>query len=219
MIMEKVNLRGLATRFPREIPLLIQFNFNPASHLHISRRDELFPEIPAAVWRVQRVLPRISTLLLQKIGLSNAPCFEIPNPYWPLVLLPPDRLARVATHVGALAVGIRVRSSLSRDHVLAWKSKLGEEAYRFALNSASLVQVGKLPLAELASDSPTEIGYRLILASLGDAPESMFKRAYLKIPTGLNAAEVEASKITRLLNNVLGIVEAEWYSSFAAIRR
>lgn len=213
------NFRDLIKRFPREMPALLEFNFNPAADLHWSHREEFFPEIPAAVWEVQRGVPRFSQLLLHRTGLSEYPCLDIPNPHWPLALLPVKRLERVARHVGALVVGMRVRSSLSRDHVLAWKSKLGEEAYRFALNSASLVQAGKLPLIEWASDSPLETGYRLILYSMADAPESMRRRVNLKMPRGINVAEIEMARVNRLLNNVMGIVEAEWYSSFAAIRR
>lgn len=218
-MMDAGQMRDLVARFPRAIPLLIRFNFNPAADLHASRREEFFPEIPDAVWRVDRVLPKISYLLLQNIGLFESPFFDIPNPHWPLVLLPNDRLERVAKHVGALVVGIRVRSSLAREHVLSWKSKLGEEAYQFALNSAPLVQIGKLPLTELTNNSPIEIGYRLMLSSMRDAPEALVKRACLKIPRGTHAADVEAIKATRLVNNVLGIVEAEWYSSFAMIRQ
>jgi hypothetical protein len=213
------KFRELVRRFPRELPALIEFNYNLAADMHGSHRDTLMPEIPANIFSVTRCVPRISSLLLRRVGLLEFPCFDIPNPHWPLALLSVSRLERIARHVGALVLGIRVRSSLSRDHVLAWKARLGEEAYRFAMNSASLVQAGRLPLVELSSDAPEEIGYRVILAGLADAPETLSRRACLKIPRGLGPADIETEKANRLLKNVMGIVEAEWYSSFAAIRQ
>ncbi len=213
------GFRQLLSHDPMVAGNVWRFNFLPAGNLHPSRRTELLPELPAPVWHSLRAQPRLSALVLQRSGLQGTSCFDMPLRQWPLALLPVERLERVARHVGALVLGVRVRASLARDHVLGWRARLGDDAYRFAMTSASLVSQAKLPLSGLASEAPAELGYRLILAAIGDSPDPMCKRVCLKIPTGIDSFTVDAVQAGRLVDQVMRIVEAEWVSSLETIRK
>ncbi len=158
-------------------------------------------------------------LLLQRSGLRGKVFTDIPNSLWPMALLPADRLHRLARHTGALILGIRVRSSLSREHVLSWKQKLGEEAYRFAMNSAALLPSGRVPLTSIASESADDVGASAILAAISENPEAFKARIAMKLPNQTAPMAIEADKAARLLITVAQIVEGEWFSSFAMLRK
>ena len=139
------GLKAALGRWPRFAPVLYEFNYRASTYLHQIRRAQLLPELPERLWHSTRVQDRLSAQVLQRAGIGSSPCFDVPHNGWALALLPTARLGRLATHIGALAVGASVRTSLSRDQVLAWKAKLGSDAYRFAMTSASLLAIGKLP--------------------------------------------------------------------------
>ncbi len=213
------GFRQLLSNDPAVARAVWRFNFLPAVDLHPSRRAALLPELPDQVWHSQRAQPRLSVLVLKRSGLRDTSCFDVPLRQWPLALLSVQRLERVARHVGALVLGVRVRASLARDHVLGWKARLGDDAYRFAMTSASLVPQAKLPLSGLVNEGPAEVGYQLIRAALSDTPGPMCQRVCLKTPIGTDAFAVETVQAGRLVDQVLRIVEAEWVSSLEKIRK
>lgn len=213
------GFRELLSHDPEVAGTVWRFNFLPAGDLHPSRRAGLLPELPELVWQSQRAQPRLSMLVLQRSGLQDTSCFDMPLRQWPLALLPVQRLERIARHVGALVLGVRVRASLARDHVLGWRARLGDDAYRFAMTSASLVPQAKLPLSGLANAAPADIGYQLIRAAVSDAPVPMCQRVCLKTPARTDAFAVDTAQAGRLVDQVMRIVEAEWVSSLEAIRK
>ncbi len=213
------SFRRLLHRSPAAAAAIVGFNWDPAAYVHPVLREHWLPEIPPLAWDDPRIASRLSGLLLSRAGLRTQIFIAAPNALWPLVLLPTDRLHRVAVHIGALILGARVRSSLARDHVLSWKNRLGEEAYRFAMNSASLLPAGKVPLSAMATESADEIGNSVIMTALSAAPEALRNRVALKFPKGCNAFDLEADKAAHLSLMIARVVEGEWFSSLAALRK
>ncbi len=192
------------------------FNFRAAAYLHPGRRSHLLPELPESMWQVARIRDRLSEMVLERAGIASAPCFEMPHAGWVLALLPTERLARLATHIGALAVGTSVRTSLSREQVLGWKQKLGNDAYRFAMTSAALLSIGKLP--ELKSHDPVDLGYSLMAGEAVRMPEGMRERFLLKLPDDLPQLTLDGDIARRLVQTAVNVTEGEWCSSIAPIR-
>lgn len=217
--MSDVNyLHRLLQNAPRLAASVVAFNWHPAAYLHPVRRQQWLPEIPDAVWRESRVSGRLSGLLLARAGLHEKNFIVTPFTLWPLALLPADRLHRLALHIGAMLLGVRVRTSLSREHVIAWKRKLGAEAYRFAMHSASMLPAVKLPLHLAANHSADELGMGVIMAALKNAPEALSQRISLKMPADTDAVAMESDKAAQLSMMIARIVEGEWFSSLAALR-
>jgi hypothetical protein len=160
----------------------------------------------------------MSKLISGKAHLSESYYLEIPNPIWPVVLLTPERLQRLALHIAALIFGIRIRASLAREHVVGWKRKLGDDAYRFAMNSASLLPAVQVSLPVVASDSALAVGMGVIQAALIVEPKSLQERAVLKLPIGIEPIDLDPDKAKRLLAFVMQTVEGEWYSLCAVLR-
>ncbi len=213
------GIKRLLEESPAAAAAIVRFNGLLSADLHEDSKRRWLPELPGAVWRDPRQVKRLSMLLLQRSGLRGKVFTDIPNSLWPMALLPADRLHRLARHTGALILGIRVRSSLSREHVLSWKQKLGEEAYRFAMNSAALLPSGRVPLTSIASESADDVGASAILAAISENPEAFKARIAMKLPNQTAPMAIEADKAARLLITVAQIVEGEWFSSFAMLRK
>lgn len=210
------EFRVVLKESPRFAPALYTFNFRSATYLHPKRRSSLLPELPTAIWQSRRIHDRLSIQVLRRAGISSEPCVVVPHCGWVLALLPTDRLARLAMHIGALAVGASVRSSLSRDQVLTWREKLGSEAYRFAMTSASLLAIGKLP--DLREYHPIDLGYALMAAESSQMPEGMRERFLLKLPDALPDLAWGDDIARRLVQTALNVIEGEWCSFIAPIR-
>jgi hypothetical protein len=216
---DREALRRLLQQSPALAAKVVGFNWELAVSVHPTHRRQCLPEIPDAVWHEPRLKGRLSNLLLNRVGLSDRNFFETPNALWPLALLPADRLHRLSLHIGALILGIRVRSSLSREHVIGWKKKLGEEAYRFAMNSASLLPAGRLPLKAIATEAADELGASVVMAALTNEPEGLRRRVALKFPTEVAALDMEPASATQVCLMIARMLEGEWFSSLAALRK
>ncbi len=210
------GLKPVLGRWPSFAPALYEFNFRAAAYLHPFRRSSLLPELPECVWQSGRIQDRLSMQVLERAGVSSDPCFELPHAGWALALLPTARLERLATHIGALVVGASVRSSLAREQVLGWKQKLGSDAYRFAMTSASLLAIGHLP--DLREQDPVNLGYALMAGEANRMPTSMRERFLLKLPPGLPEPALDEDSARRLVQTAVNVIEGEWCSSIAPIR-
>lgn len=213
------SLQRMLKQSPTLVASIVAFNWEPASYLHPSQRQQWLPEIPVSAWDQPRLTARLSKLLLARLDLTEKVFTEAPNDLWPLALLPAVRLQRLALHISALMLGLRIRTSLSREHVLAWKKKLGDEAYRFAINSASLLPAGKVPLVDTKTAEVDELGASLIMAALARTPEAFHRRIALKFPKKIAALDMDPDKAVQLMIMTARIVEAEWFSSFAAQKK
>lgn len=214
----KGSIRSLIKQRPHLAAAVIRFNTDFCENLHPDQQSKFLSQLPASFWRAPRLVERISKLVAVQVGLADKFYLEIPNPLWAMILLPPERLERLALHIGALVLGIRIRSSLSREHVMAWKKRLGEEAYRFAMNSASLLPLAQIPLSAIASDSAQSIGTSIISAALSPEPEPLKQRVALKLSVDAEAMPLEAERARRLVSLVIQTVEGEWYSSCVPLK-
>ena len=212
------SIRSLIKQKPHLAAAIIRFNTDLCENLHPDQQGKWLPQLPSSFWRAPRLVERISKLVSVQVGVADKFYLEIPNPLWAMILLPPERLERLALHIGALVLGIRIRSSLSREHVMGWKTKLGEEAYRFAMNSASLLPLTQTPLPAIASDSAQSIGTSIINAALLPEPELLRKRVALKLPVDVEAMPLASDKARRLISLVIQTVEGEWYSSCVPLK-
>ncbi len=210
------GIKALLSRRPRFAAALYEFNFRASAYLHPARRPYLLPELPERLWQTGRIQDRLSVEVLERAGICSDPCFELPHAGWALALLPTARLEKLATHIGALVVGASVRSSLSREQVLAWKQKLGSDAYRFAMTSASLLAIGHLP--DMREQDPVNLGYALIAGEANRMPANMRERFLLKLPPGLPEPALDEDSARRLVQTAINVIEGEWCSSIAPIR-
>ena len=198
---------------------VIDFNWNLATYLHPAQRKKWLPEIPDSAWREPRTSGRISNLLSVRIGLSEEVFPDTPNPLWLIALLPADRLNRLALHIGALILGVRIRSSLSREHVLKWKKKLGDEAYRFAMNSATLLPVGRLPLNAIATGAADELGASVVMTALANEPQTLRRRVALKFSNEIDVMDIDPESAAQVSLMIARILEAKWFSSLEALKK
>ncbi len=210
------GLKAALSRWPQFAPALYEFNFRAAAYVHPVRRSSLLPELPECLWQSSRLQDRLSIQVLERAGIRSDPCFELPEAGWVLALLSTMRLERLAKHIGALVVGTSVRSSLSREQVLGWKQKLGGDAYRFAMTSASLLAIGHLP--DLREQDPVNLGYALIAGEANLMPANMRERFLLKLPLQLPQPALDEDSARRLVQTAVNVIEGEWCSSIAPIR-
>lgn len=213
------NIKSLLNKSPAIFSQLYAFNYTPASYLHQSRRPQFFNDaLPAQVWEEPRVWEKLSSLMLDQLGLSDQPCMDFPHPKWGLALLPISRQKRIAQHLGAIVMGTRIRSSLARDQVLKWKEQLGHDAFHFVMNSARLLPSISLEGDALDTTDVEQIGYDMLCASLLVAPTEMRQRVFLKMPAQTKPSTIPPKMVNQLVQSVTVTLEAEWHSSFAAIK-
>lgn len=219
MMSQLESVKILLKQSPANASQIIGFNFNVAEGLHPERQKLLFPALPSGLWSNPRFSNRLSKMILSKSSIDQTAYLQIPNALWPIALLPSDRLERLALLVGALILGVRIRTSLSRDHVTSWKKKLGDEAYHFAMNSASLLPTAQIPLPAIASDSALDIGVSAIHSTIAAEPDVLKARVILKLPNNINLIPMEPEKARRVLLLVMQLVEREWHSLHAILKK
>jgi hypothetical protein len=213
------NIKSLLSKSPAFFSQLYTFNYTPASYLHPTRRFQFFEDaLPALVWEEPRVWAKLSSLMLDQLGLSDQPCIDFPHPKWELALLPVSRQQRLAQHIGAIVLGARIRSSLAREQVLKWKEQLGQDTFQFVMNSARLLPTIRIEDEALENGDVEQIGYDMLCASVNDAPPEMRQRVLLKMPVQTKPTTISPKLVNQLVQSVTLTLEAEWHSSFAVIK-
>lgn len=213
-----ISLEYLRKNYPKFLGMVVRFNFFPAQYLHPTRRKNYFNgKLIDSVWDVDKLNPRISPLILSELGLDGRPYLQFPDPNWSLALLSRERFSRLALFVGASLCGPQVRACLSRDQVLFWREKLGDDAFNFALNSRLLFSNDLFLLNIDSSSDIQEIGYFLIKSSLKNIAPEMQKRILLKLPSEIIDYAIETSIAKKIVNSVFFVLEAEWHSLFKSI--
>lgn len=210
------EIKALWVKQPKLFRYYYAFNFNPAGYLHPSRRNDFYSgKISDEIWTKPRVYPYLSDAILEKLSLKNKIFLQFPHEKLSLALLSLPRMARLATHIGAVALGSKVRGSIGREQVVAWKEKLGGDAYQFVVNSGKLLPSFPRIAEDKLSANVQTIGYSLIARSLTEAPEPMSARALLKLPANLPELLDGPINASQIVHNVMIILEAEWHSLFA----
>ncbi len=203
---------------PHIYPAVINFNFHPATYLHPSRRAHFFENsLPDRVWESPKVTGKLSRYILKELNLLDHSFLTYPDKHWSLILLPTNRLHRLALHIGAAVLGAHIRNSLARDRVIFWKDKLGQEIYEFVLGSARLLPLQNKNLEKnqtFESNDALSLGYTLIKQSLESAPKSLRERAFLKMPIQQKNQSEVITSAEQIVYSVMSIVEAEWRSLF-----
>ena len=208
-------LHQCSTDHPVIFRLLCEFNYLPASYLHRSRRPLFFNGgLPDSVWSCRRVWPRLSYPMLKQMKLAHDVIFSLPSPHHCFILLPPNRLSRVAQHLGAILLGSQIRSSLARDEVLRWRERLGHEAFEFAMNRARLMPSAHIPQPSKGLVNVEAIGFSILLSCCNDLPAEIIQRVSLKIPNDAVAADVDPKHAKQLMQSVMLTLEGEWRSLF-----
>jgi hypothetical protein len=174
--------------------------------------------LPVKVWEIPRAWGRLSRAILHQSQLTTA-FLNTRHWGWAIALLSPDRIEQLALHAGAVALRGQVCSSVRREHVLDWKRHLGNDAYRFATTSASLVPAPSLTDFNFTGHSPAQIGYQILESAIECMPEPMYKRVQLKIPSTPDRNSIESTKARRIIISILDITEPTWCSSIAAAQR
>jgi hypothetical protein len=210
-------LAHMALQRPAHFGLLYAFNHRPADYLHASRRARFAAGAGDRLWEEERARAWLSQWILQQLELSQRTCFDMSCRHWSLALLDAERLLRLARGTGAAIAGPRVRRCVSREQVLAWKSRLTPALYEFAMTTATLLPPA--PAAPpAAEDAPIEeIGFGWIDAALAGAPDALRLRAVLKLPAHVAAVPIDAAAARQFVHSVHSALEPQWCSTFATL--
>jgi hypothetical protein len=195
------------------------FNENPADYIDRSRWGDFVPTaLDPAVWQCAGSRRHLSQHILARLGVE--PCLQVRRPEWPLVLMEPARLLRVARHIAAALVGARVRRSIQRSEVLRWRDWLSPEAHEFALTRAGLLPFTASVHCDVEDAAAHELGFAWIAAATAGWPDSIARRFILKLPAGFapDARAIDGAFAWRVVSSVLSIAETRWCSSFATTR-
>jgi hypothetical protein len=212
-------LTALLAASPLLARYLYAFNFCPANYLHPTQRQQFGGDmLSEQVWQAQRARAALSAHILKTLGLEDEPCFDLHQREWPLILLDADRLGRLQRHVSALVFSPVIRRSIVHAEVVAWKKRLGPDAYKFALNGTSLLPRMQLPKTAGHPSEAEAVGYGWIEAAMSTATEAILRRAKLKLPFHRIVPATDAAGAQRLVYALLSILEPEWHLLFPATR-
>jgi type III secretion protein K len=215
---DAVALADMVLQHPAHFGLLYAFNHRPADYLHASRRARFAAGAGDRLWTDERARAWLSQWILQQLGLSQQTCFDLSCRHWSLALLDAERLLRLARGIGAAIAGPQVRRSVSRDQVLAWKTRLTPALYEFAMTTATLLPPAPAAPPPAAEGTPVEeIGFGWIDAALAGAPEALRLRAELKLPAKVEAVPVDAAAARQFVQSVHSALEPQWCSTFATL--
>jgi type III secretion protein K len=203
---------------------LLEFNLLPSLTLHPSRHAAFgapsrpVPAACAAAWHRQW-----SGAILRRLNLRDRPVVDADRPELALALLPPDRLARVARHVGAARCASRLRRAIAGDDVRALASALGADALDFARRAETgpwsrPADADAGPVASLAG-RVDRIGRAALRAVFQAAGPELGLRAELRLEDEPDAdAPDDLQAPLDLALAVLERIEPTWHSSFHATR-
>lgn len=203
---------------------LLAFNLLPSLTLHPSRHAAFgapsrpVPAACAAAWH-----RHWSGAILRRLGLRDRPVVDAERPELALALLPPERLARVARHVGAARCAPRLRRAIAGDEVRELASTLGSDVLDFARRAGTgpwsrPADADAGPAAALAG-RVDRIGRAALRAIFQAAGPELGLRAELRLedePAGDATDDLQAPLDLALA--VLERIEPTWHSSFHATR-
>lgn len=213
--LEKNNLIDIYRRNILVFQMLYEFNYLPGGYIHPSRRSEFFhPVMSDEIWQNQRLWPRLSDAITKKLNIENDIYFAYPDQSWAFCLLSNEKIHRIASYIGAIVVGSRIRSSLARDEVLDWKERLGSDVYEFVMNQARLIKGYSFKSEFKEFRNIEALGYSVLLSCVNDLPDAVKKRLQLKFHAGAEFSDFDKKTSLDILHSVMLILEREWYLLF-----
>lgn len=209
---------------------LLTFNLLPSLTLHPSRHaafgapSQPVPAACAAAWH-----RHWSAAILRRLGLWHRPVLDADHPVLALALLPPDRLARLARHVGAACCAPRLRQVIAGPEVRELIAALGADVLDFARRAdhgswACAAGAVPGPVSALAGQVDA-IGRTVLRQVFQPAGPELALRAELKLEddartadaAGTEAAATDSTqRLQALVLAVLEHIEPTWHSSFHA---
>jgi len=214
------NLIQLQASSPLLTSKIYRFNFCPASYIHPSRRRGFDDgKLSSLVWKTARSQPALSQFILKKLNIDEQASFDMNYPDWPLILLEPPQLSRLQRHIAAVLFNPRIRHSVRHDEVVAWRERLGVNAYKFALNGFNLLPRTVWPLVDHEIADLEAVSSGLLELAMSTAPRPLFLRAVLKLPDVSFAPKIELVFARNLIYSLMSILEPEWRSYFLATQQ
>ena len=200
---------------PEIFKILYEFNYLPAAYLHQTRRIKFFSgQIPEKVWLEPRVWPRLSTVILDELGIEKEPIRNLVNADSFHLLLPSNRFLRLAKHIGSIVLASCIRTSVARDEVLSWKKKLGSDVFDFVMSRSALFPSSITNLETLAINDVERIGCGVLLEVYQGLPENLLSRVMLKMPDQTEKIQIDHKVGRQLVQLVVFLLEREWVSLF-----
>jgi YOP proteins translocation protein K (YscK) len=213
------DLIRLQGTFPLLARKLYKFNFCPADYVHPSRRRRFDQgKLHDRVWETSRARAALSLHILRCLDVEDNPCFDPHDPAWPLLLLEPAQISRLQRHLAAVIFNPLIRHSVLHDDVVMWRTRLGVDAYKFALNGFNLLPMTAWEQTEYEVSQVEAVSYGLIEVAMASAAYPVRSRAVLKLPEISAPPNIEVESARRLVNALMSILEPEWRSYFSAIR-
>jgi len=203
---------------------LLEFNLLPSLTLHPSRHAAFgapsrpVPAACAAAWH-----RHWSGAILRRLNLRDRPVADAARPELALALLPPDRLARLARHVGAARCAPRLRRIVAGGEVRELAAALGAEVLDFARRAEAgpwsrPADQDDGPVAPLAG-RVDRIGRAALRAVFRAAGPELGLRAELRLAAEPDGdAPDDCPAPLELALAVLERIEPTWHSSFPATR-
>ncbi len=201
---------------------LLAFNLLPSLTLHPSRHAAFgapsrpVPAACAAAWH-----RHWSSAILRRLDLHDRPVLDADRPELPLALLPPDRLARLARHVGAARCAPRLRRVVAGDQVRELSAVLGADVLAFAQQAQTgpwsrPADLDADPVMALAG-RVDRIGRAALRAVFQAAGPELGRRADLRLEEDPDDEPPEEGWAPLDLTlAVLEQIEPTWHSSFLA---
>ena len=207
---------------------LLEFNLLPSRTLHPSRNarygtpDRAIPLRLAPAWH-----RHCSREILRRLNLTDRPVRDTTRPELILALMPPDRMARLARHVGAIFCASRLRRAIRGNEVRELTAGLGADVLDFARRAAPAV-----PTASDAADGGIDaleaaalpagidrLGYAALAGAFRCGGAELALRAELKLPDlPVQPAPCEDAACLDVALAVLKLIDSSWHSSFPAMR-
>ena len=167
--------------------LIYEFNRIPASYIHSSWIEPMMPyNLFLRISETKRGLIRISKLISEKYNLEQDFYSDFYESRYRWALLPSDVLHTLTLFGGIALNHQKIRALIRKDDKKTFIDNIGEQGYRFAVDSASLLignignQVRFTGQWENLKSYVEKCGVRLFLSAFENVPEHIFLRLLLK---------------------------------------
>lgn len=190
---------SLATSRPDLFRLIYDFNTRPQDWVHPSRTSAL-PHSKVVDFLTQKGCGRklLGSWMFGRFGIGpQQTWWDFMEERRRIALLDHGSLQQIALFGGATLRWRQLKSVISREEVQRLKSRLGAEAYTFALQRGPLLKMPRglqppppMPSAAPNSKGPEDLadvvcrdGWSVLVKSMAGESESLLKRFWLKVPT------------------------------------
>lgn len=209
----------IASVLPRKdhlFRMIYSFNHSPGDYIHWSYiKDPVIKRLKDQVAQSKPVSKRLSSYLLDKMGLAGRYFYDFEEVRLRLALVDGDTLQKLFLFAGAGLYSEKINKIIAKNSVLAVKDAIGEDGYFFASKRAPLL-MGIKPWVQLTGDWEEcsrehffALGKRCFEMAFAHEDAALIDRVKLKFPADvqwnfdLEVSEEEGKKAWAYLLKIL----------------